>query len=206
MSKDINKVPYKAGITREQFLFHEMRTTAKLMNKGLDDEAIVNEIIEDNLFQYPTEKMIKNLAKVCVARLHTINDKYLVEIIANGSSESAKQICLYAMMKHYRIVWEFMTTVIAEKFKLKDLSYSRKDINVFFTRLQEQSDVVASWSDSTIGKIKQVLTKMLVDNGYLDSTKSETLNPVLIDLDLKNVLEEKNEKDALAAFNYFGGL
>ena len=206
MSKDINKVPYKAGITREQFLFHEMRTTAKLMNKGFNDEEIVNEIIVDNLFQYPTEKMIKNLAKVCVARLHTINDKNLVEIIANGSSESAKQICLYAMMKHYRIVWEFMTTVIAEKFKLKDLSYSRKDINVFFTRLQEQSDVVASWSDSTIGKIKQVLTKMLVDNGYLDTTKSETLNPVLIDLDLKNVLEEKNEKDALAAFNYFGGL
>ena len=191
MSKDINKVPYKAGITREQFLFHEMRTTAKLMNKGFNDEEIVNEIIEDNLFQYPTEKMIKNLAKVCVARLHTINDKNLVEIIANGSSESAKQICLYAMMKHYRIVWEFMTTVIAEKFKLKDLSYSRKDINVFFTRLQEQSDVVASWSDSTIGKIKQVLTKMLVDNGYLDSTKSETLNPVLIDLDLKTFLKEK---------------
>ena len=206
MSRDLDKIPYKAGITREQFLFHEMRTTAKIMNKGLNDEEIVNEIIEDNLFQYPPEKMIKNLAKVCVARLHTINDRNLVEIIANGSSESAKQICLYAMMKHYRIVWEFMTTVIAEKFKLKDLSYSRKDINVFFTRLQEQSDVVASWSDSTIGKIKQVLTKMLVDNGYLDSTKSETLNPVLIDLDLKNVLEEKNEKDALAAFNYFGGL
>lgn len=206
MSRDIGKIPYKAGITREQFLFHEMRTTAKLMNKGFNDEEIVNEIIEDNLFQYPTEKMIKNLAKVCVARLHTINDKNLVEIIANGSAESAKQICLYAMMKHYRIVWEFMTTVIAEKFKLKDLSYSRKDINVFFTRLQEQNDVVASWTDSTIRKIKQVLTKMLVDNGYLDSTKSETLNPVLIDLDLKNVLEEKNEKDALAAFNYFGGL
>lgn len=206
MSRDIGKIPYKAGITREQFLFHEMRTTAKLMNKGFNDEEIVNEIIEDNLFQYPTEKMIKNLAKVCVARLHTINDKNLVEIIANGSAESAKQICLYAMMKHYRIVWEFMTTVIAEKFKLKDLSYSRKDINVFFTRLQEQNDVVASWSDSTIRKIKQVLTKMLVDNGYLDSTKSETLNPVLIDLDLKNVLKEKNEKDALAAFNYFGGL
>lgn len=206
MSRDIDKIPYKAGITREQFLFHEMRTTAKLMNKGFDDEAIVNEIIEDNLFQYPTEKMIKNIAKVCVARLHTINDKNLIEIIANGSAESAKQICLYAMIKHYRIVWEFMTTVIAEKFKLKDLSYSRKDINIFFTRLQEQSDIVASWSDSTIGKIKQVLTKMLVDNGYLDSTKSETLNPVLIDLDLKNVLEEKNEKDALAAFNYFGGL
>lgn len=70
MSRDIGKIPYKAGITREQFLFHEMRTTAKLMNKGFNDEEIVNEIIEDNLFQYPTEKMIKNLAKVFLYLQH----------------------------------------------------------------------------------------------------------------------------------------
>lgn len=29
--------PYSAVITREQFLFYEMRTTAKLMNEGLSD-------------------------------------------------------------------------------------------------------------------------------------------------------------------------
>lgn len=61
----------------------------------------------------------------------------------------------------------------------------KKDINVFFSRLQEQSDVVASWSDSTIQKLKQVLLKMFVDTEYLDNTKSERLNTVLIDFDLK---------------------
>ena len=32
--------PYIASLTREPFLFYEMRSTAKLMSEGLSDEAI----------------------------------------------------------------------------------------------------------------------------------------------------------------------
>lgn len=70
------------------------------------------------------------------------------------------------------------------------------DVNVFFTRLQEQNDVVATWSDSTVNKCKQVLVKVLVENEYLESPRSETLNPVLIDYQLKNALIDKGEKQA----------
>lgn len=42
--------PYIASLTREPFLFYEMRSTAKLMAAGLDDEVIVKEIVEQNLF------------------------------------------------------------------------------------------------------------------------------------------------------------
>lgn len=34
--------PYIASLTREPFLFYEMRSTAKLMSEGLSDEAIAN--------------------------------------------------------------------------------------------------------------------------------------------------------------------
>ena len=77
------------------------------------------------------------------------------------------------------------------------------DVNVLFTRLQEQNEAVAKWSESTIQKNKQVLTKLLVENEYLDSIKSTILNPVLIDLELKEVLKERNEKAILSAFNCF---
>lgn len=196
--------PYKT-ITREQFLFHEMRITARLLLEEKSDKEIIDEIVSNNLFQYPTERMIKNLAGVCLKRLHELDDMTLVNIIANGSSESAKQVCLYAMMNYYHLVWDFMTTVIAEKFRLKDFYFSKMDVNVFFTRLQEQNDVVATWSDSTITKCKQVLVKVLVENEYLDSSRSETLNPVLIDFQLKNALINKNESASLAAFNCFEG-
>ena len=110
------------------------------------------------------------------------------------------------MMNEYRVIYEFMTSVIGEKYRTKDFSFSKRDVNVFFSRLQEQSDVIASWSNSTIKKLKQVIVKMLVDTQFLDSTKSELLNVVLIDPDLKNILMEKRDIAALTAFNSFEGV
>ena len=48
--------PYIASLTREPFLFYEMRSTAKLMAEGNSDNAIVKEIVEQNLFQYAIVK------------------------------------------------------------------------------------------------------------------------------------------------------
>ena len=43
--------PYIASLTREPFLFYEMRSTPKLMAEGFSDAAIVKEIVEQNLIQ-----------------------------------------------------------------------------------------------------------------------------------------------------------
>ena len=58
----------------------------------------------------------------------------------------------------------FMITVIGEKYRLEDLNFGKIDINSYFSRLQEQDDWVATWSDSTISKLKQVIKKTLVEN------------------------------------------
>ena len=190
-------------LTRDQFLFPEMRITSRLMLQGMSDKEILQKNEEDNLFQYPTTKTIRNITSVCLRRLHTLDSEKLVDLIANGSSDVAKQTCLYAMIKYYRIVYDFMVGVIGGKYRVKDMSYSRMDMNVLFTRLQEQNEKVANWSDSTIQKNKQVLTRLLVENEYIDSRRSNTLNPVLINLELKEVLKERNEKAILSAFNCF---
>lgn len=190
-------------ITREQFLFHEMRVVARLLEQGLSDTEIVQEVKDNNLFQYPTERMITNLANVCLQRFHGADNGTFISIVANSSSDAAKQTCLYLMMNYYKLVWDFMVGVIGEKYKTKDMSFSKKDVNVFFTRLQEQNDIVSSWSEATVKKCKQVLIKLLVENGFLDNNKATTLNPVLIDFELKNAIVESNNKAALIAFNCF---
>ncbi|MCD8250397.1 MAG: DUF1819 family protein [Lachnospiraceae bacterium] len=196
--------PYSAVITREQFLFYETRTTAKLVTEGLSREEVVNRIVADNLFQYPTEKSVRRMALTCLKRLDALEDDSLVATIARRPQDTAKQICLYAMMKQYRLIWDFMITVIGEKYRLLDTSFGKIDINGYFLRLQEQDDWVATWSDSTITKLKQVLLKLLVDNEYLDSTKSEKLNPVLISPILEAAIRESGNAQALTAFNCFG--
>lgn len=202
---EINSSPYKgsAQITREQFLFYEMRTTAMLKREGLEDYEIIDRIVEDNLFQYPTEKSIRQIAKACVARLNGMGDMNLVEAVASQSSEMAKQICMYAMMKRYRLVWDFMITVIGEKYRLQNFSFSQMDVNVFFMQLQEQDDYVAGWSESTVKKIRQILIRVLAENEYLDDIKADHINPVWLNPVLENAIRSNNDDRALTAFNCF---
>jgi hypothetical protein len=195
--------PYNAAITREQFLFYEVRTTAKLLCEGLSADEVAERIVSDNLFQYPTEKSVRKMALACLRRLDALGDETLVQAIATQPSDVSKQICLYAMMKQYRLVWDFMVSVIGEKYRLRDTSFGKIDLNVFFMRLQEQDDYVATWSDSTITKLKQVLQKTLMDNEYIESTKAEQLNPVLLSPVLENAIRSNNDDAALIAFNCF---
>lgn len=197
--------PYKGSgsISREQFLFYEMRTTARLLAQGLNDKEIMEQIVSGNLFQYPTEKTVRQMAKTCLHRLHGVEDTDLICAVAVQSADVAKQICLYAMMKQYRIVWDFMITVIGEKYRQQDFSFSQMDIGVFLMRLQEQDDCVASWSDSTVKKIRQVMVRMLVENEYLDGIKAQKLNPVWLNPVLENAIKLNGDLEALPAFDYF---
>ena len=72
-----------------------------------------------------------------------------------------------------------MITVIGEKYKKLDSSFSKMDVNVFLLRLQEQDDWVATWSDSTITRIRQVIMKTLVENEYIDNINTNRLKSCL---------------------------
>lgn len=195
--------PYNASLTREPFLFYEMRTTARLMAEGYSGADAIAKICDENLFQYPTEKTVKRIAGACVKRLEGMNDESLVAAMAMQPVDVAKQICLYAMMKSSRLIWEFMLTVIGEKYILKDTSFGKIDLNTFFLRLQEQDDAVATWSEQTITKLKQVITRVLVETEYLDSNRSERINPVYLHPILENAIRSNNDDIILPAFNHF---
>jgi hypothetical protein len=195
--------PYNAALTAEQFLFYEMRIVSRLYDQGEPVEEIIRLVKRDNLFQLPTERKISKLTRACFRRLTALGNKCLASGLANAPIEVAKQINLYSMMRYNRLVWEFMTGVIGEKYRSQDFSFSRTDLNVFFSRLREQNDDIASWSESTIVKLKQVLTKCLAETEMIDDVKATKLNPVFVSEELERGIRENNDLQALAAFNCF---
>jgi len=195
--------PYKGcgSLTREQFLFYEMRAVARLMQTDLSEQQIMEKIVSDNIFQYPTERSIKSMARVCIKRLRSLQNETLVQAIAEKDFYTAKQICLFAMMRQYRVVWDFMITVIGSKYRQQDFTYNRSDIYAFLRRLQEQDDLVASWSEETLKKIVSVISKILVENEYIDDGKARTLNSVTICSVLEDALRSTGQEIVLPAFN-----
>ncbi len=196
-------MPFNGGLTAEQFLFYEMRIVSKQYLEGKLIEEIIEYIKMGNLFQYPTERKVAKLARACHRRLVALDNEKLVYEVANAPADVAKQINLYAIMRYNRLVREFMVDLVGEKYRLQDFSYTRKDINVFFSRLQEQYDDVADWSEQTILKLKQVLTKCLIETEMLDSFRDTTLNPIFISAELERGIRENGDLTALAAFNCF---
>jgi hypothetical protein len=194
---------YNGALTAEQFLFHETRIVAKQYLEGQPIENIIEYIKCDNLFQYPTERQVSRLTRACYKRLVALENDKLVTELAKAPADAAKQINLYAMMCYNRLVREFMITLVGEKYRQQDFSYTRKDINVFFSRLQEQTDDIAGWSEQTITKLKQVLTKCLIETEMLDSVRDTTLNPIFISAELETGIRENNDLAALDAFNCF---
>ena len=194
---------YNGGLTSEQFLFYEIRIASKFYLDGKTVEEAIAAIRQDNLFQYPTERKVSDMTRLCYRRLDALGTRSLIEDLATAPAEIAKQINLYAMMRYYRLVWEFMTMVVGEKFRTQDFSLSRRDLNTFFTRLQEQDDHVAAWSDSTVTRIKQVLMRSLVEAGFVENVKSTTLNPVFLCEELEAGIRANGDLEALPAFNCF---
>ena len=196
-------MPYNGALTAEQFLFYEIRIVAKqyLEEKSIDE--IIEYIQRDNLFQYPTEREVSRLTRACHKRLVALDNDKLVYELANAPVEVAKQINLYAMMRYNRLVREFMEGLIGEKYRQHDFSFTKKDINVFFSRLREQNDDIAAWSEQTIAKLKQVLTKCLIETEMIDSFRDHNLNPIFISAELESGIRENNDLTALSAFNCF---
>lgn len=194
---------YSGTITAEQFLFYEIRIASKYYLDGVPVEVAIEEIKENNLFQYPTERLVSRMVRCCYKRLDALDNDALRWELSAAPIAIAKQINLYVMMRYNRLVWDFMVGVIGEKYKNQDFSFTRKDVNAFFSHLQEQNDDVAGWSELTISKIKQVLTKVLVEAQMLDTVKSDRLNPLFLCDELEEGIRANNDTEALAAFNCF---
>ena len=163
---------YNGTITAEQLLFYEIRIASKYYLDGTSVEDAIEEIKKNNLFQYPTKRLVARMVRSCYKRLDALDNEQLWQELSSAPPEIAKQINLYVMIRYNRIVWDFMVGVIGEKFRSQDFEFSWKDLNVFFSHLQEQNDDIAGWSESTVNKIKQVLTKVLVETQILDTFKS----------------------------------
>ena len=124
---------YNGSLTREQFMFREMRIVAGLYQNGATQEGILERVCAENLFQYPTEREIRGKCRTALKRLMYITiEPVFIDMLANGAPVEAKQVALLAMMCQSRLVADFMVSVIGNKYRLLDMTITRKDLNLFF--------------------------------------------------------------------------
>lgn len=188
-------VEYRATLTGEPFLYFEAKVVAALMLQGLSLVEMQKEIDINNLFQYTNNKRVGKRLHAVYNRLTSL-DLALIELLASGSSETAKLINFYAIAKNNRLVKDFMREVYRDKRLAGQKSIDDADVRVYLNAKAEQSEVVAKWSESTRGKLRQVLIQMLAQSGLLSDVKKRLIvtpiiEPILaVELRRLNLWEE----------------
>lgn len=65
------------------------------------------------------------------------------------------------MMRQYRLMWDFMLTVIGDKYRKSDSSFGKIDLNVFFMQLQEHSVEPISKTTNAFSRTKCDLSRKI---------------------------------------------
>lgn len=185
---------YKSTIKSRPYLYKETKKAASLIKQGINLDEIKVKSLEQNIFQLESEARKKEVASIIVARLKDL-DKFIIEKIAEGNVETSKILVLYAIIKTDRLFFEFMNEVYKEKLLLRDLFLKDKDFNVFFQNKKEQSEKVASWTEVTLKKLKQVYVRILFECGLIENQKGDRkIKSPILETEVKDYLYKIGDK------------
>jgi Putative inner membrane protein (DUF1819) len=184
MSQELD---YSATLTGASFLFYEFKQVVGLVEQGFTEVEIREKVLTDNLFQYQVKSSLKRSLPSVLRRVSVL-DATLRKLVLADSLDSGKIINLYAIMKTDRLFYEFMNEVIREKLEAGNFLLEKKDLNQYFASKAEQDAGVASWTEQTVKKLKQVYVRILMESGLLKNKNTGELNRLLMDEQLKKHL------------------
>ena len=195
----MDKMEYSAGNVSNLLWFVEMRETAKLLQNH-DVKEVKQMVVEENIYQQKTEIRAKREFNCIKRRLDAIPENLVSEMITKDIN-TAKIIALIAAMATDILFFELLYEVYRNKLNMDEDALKDADLNMFFNRKIEQSDIVAGWSDSAIKKLKQTYCKYMQEAGLLqEPVKNERkINRPYVDVELRNILLENNMEKYLYA-------
>lgn len=161
---------YSAAFTSEWLLQNEMRIVLRLEKEGKSWPEIKNQVVENNLFQLKRQGTIITALKNINRRLQFL-DSYLRLMYLKNSRHDRQAILMYSFLKCYRLPREFVLEILRHNcLSHRNLVTAGEIIN-FFEYKAEQSQKVGNWSPETRKKLRQVMLRILVECGLLQTQK-----------------------------------
>lgn len=190
---------YSAGLMSQSFWFLEFKKAVKLRQDGLGYDEIKKKCIEENLFGAATENRVKRMAGYIVNRLKMMDDA-LVQLFMSSDLATQKLVNLIAILRADRLFFEFVYEVYREKVIFGIDCLEEADVNVFFTRKETQSDLIAGWKESTKKHLRSCYLNFMTDANLLTiMEKKKSITPPILDIALERYLKSVDEEAMIKA-------
>lgn len=187
---------YRA-ITSENFYFTELKNTCLYLLEHNEIKNLKVSLQEHDILDCTSESNFNKKFLSIQKRLKAFTPN-LMELFVKVDYNSAKFINLYSIVHQERLIAEFMDEVIREKYILFDYFLTEGDFLKFMQHKQQQSDVIASWSEAGRKKMIVKLKNFLVETGFLEKIIEDgnykIIKPLVDPLVIETIKEQGNEK------------
>jgi len=183
---------YKADITAGALKLPESRVIAGLLLRGVSDKEWRQAIYDDNILQTRSPKTAKRLAVLIRGRLSCV-EAPLWKLIQDGSATEATHACLAASVKASHLLGDFLDLVLREQYRTFKETLSRTVWTDYIEECRGRDPDMPQWSESTIMRLRSSVYTILVEAGYMESTKTRKLQRVHIVKPVLRYLDKHNE-------------
>lgn len=185
---------YSAGLMSQSFWFLEFKKVVKLRQEGMAFDDIKKKCVEENLFGAAREYRALRMAGYIITRVKAMDDT-LVDLFCNSDLATQKLINLVTILRTDRLFFEFVYEIYREKVILGVDTMEEADVNVFFTRKETQSELIAGWKDSTKRHLRSCYLNFMTDANLLTvMDKKKLITPPILDIALERYLQSIGEE------------
>ena len=174
----INRSPYTT-ITGCTFLYYEFKRILPLLMDADSDSLLKEEVENNHVLQVNSIASRKRFVMEFRRRYAAVTPLFWQ--VWQTMSEAGQRIGLfYAILKTYKLVFDFHFNVAMQKWKAIDHSLQKDDLLMELNELSAHDEFVDSWSDATKNKCSSTYMTILRQTGLLKE-KTNELAPVKLD-------------------------
>jgi len=194
---------YSLSFTAASLMFYETEQVARLYLEHDDWKVVAEMVVDDNVLQKGTVSTRKREFAEIKKRLVNLNKDELL-FLTEATTDELKLYCLVLCAKTYRLIFEFISEVVRDKYLMFDYVIYDSDYAKFIESKTASSEKLQSITEKTEYKIKQVIFRILEQSSLIDSSKARNIQKPYISDELQNIVSQYDVK-FLACFLYANG-
>ncbi len=187
---------YRADITAGSLKLPESRVIADLLIRGVDGTNWDKAVLDQNVLQARTAETARRLARLIRSRLALL-DADLWRLVRDGTGDTATHAVLAAAVKHSLLLGDFLDLVVREQYRIFAKTLSKPLWDQYLDDCRGRDPDMPVWNESTRNRLRSSVFQILAQAGYIDNTKSKTLQTVHIASQVTDYLHQHNESYVL---------
>ena len=187
---------YRADITAGALKLPESRLIANLLLEQADPVEWKDAIVNKNILQARSPETARRLTQLIRARLETM-ERDLWLMVRDGTGTVATHAVFAAAVKHSPLLGDFLEIVVAQQYRLFSKALTHSMFTDYLNGCRERDPEMPQWNDSTGKRLRSSVFQMLAQAGYIENTRSLTLQSVHFSEQVLHYLKAHQERYVL---------